>query len=391
MRKSTSILDHTRVTLTIFIVLGLLLCIASQSLAGVDVKDSPLFKRVLDSSLQDLTSPNHAFARWSTRELGETFANALLGSPAHAQAPAVTEYGEPQTLCSPDGVHPVTHCDPNSGMGQLCTHTVHSQYHTECNGPNDKTVCKDGGTQCPGKGESNQCSTAMSGFVTDCKDEGPTLCYNQGTECEVGDRNRCYTEGPGDEVTRCQSGHEYATLCNKEVTACSRTGHRVCLTFESNSYTYCVSNTHITMCTGAITECIGDLIREGCDEFASSSLQYPITPRGNNILVVANTVDPFWGDPSLADLEFSPPGPTVVDFSVYDSTTVLFYVDFPVEEHYDVLLHNLIDPPLPTAGLHVMEFPSIPAVRLAGMILLIVLLTAAGIVILIRRRRQQVC
>ncbi len=387
MRKAIFKLDHVRSASALFIGLGLLFCCVSQGLAGADVKDSPLFARVLDSSLDELTLPSNAFARWSTRELGESFTNALLGRPAYARQQAATVYGEKATLCYKDNSLPVTHCDPNSGMGQICHYTVHSQWYTQCNKPGNRTVCIDGGTQCPGDGASNQCSTAMSGIITDCEHAGPTLCYLQGTGCEVGDRNRCYTVGPGDEVTRCQSGHEYATLCNKEVTGCSRTGHRVCLTFASNTKTYCASGSHVTVCLGAITECIDDLIREGCDGFASS-LRQTITPRGNNILVVANTGDPFWGDPALADLEFNPPGPSVAYAVVYDSTETRFYIDFPVEEHYDVLLHNGVDPPLPTTGLHVMEFTPIPTIRTAGIILLTGLLFGAGIMILLRRRRQ---
>lgn len=370
---------------SLLIISGFVLLFPSSSIA-LQVQDSPLYTERLAGALADLSEPSPTAAPWVLNGVGRSVANAIVPA-AFAQNPPQTVYGEKGTVCQYNGKK-YTRCGRSTNRTQVCNPTVHSQRKTECNGPNDKSVCKDQGTRCPGKGDQNQCLTNQPGQVTHCKKKDkPTLCLGEPTKCAPADENRCYTFGVN-KKTACYTGQQVPTLCKDEPTGCSSAGKNVCKTFRTSDLTSCISSSHITMCNWAQTNCTGDKINDGCDYY-NVGLS-PLDPvGGHDVLIVAEVADTAWFfvDEPLIDILFTPAGPVMTSATMFDSTTAYYYVDFPDTGSFGVQLINGIDPPMDAPPIAMA--PPIPTLQALGLLLMIGLLLGFGLYIVIVNRRRR--
>lgn len=393
--------------------LFLLCCSVSSSQAAIVVEDSPLYRLTLVSALSDLTDdPTTATTRWGVDGAGRLVEDFFV-TPAYAQEPTVgpgaplcaTHFQE-NTICEQsegDKTKKYTQCDKSTGNEQVCHFTVHAPKKTNCFGETNHTVCQPkgpdnrSGTRCPGDDPNrNECTTNSPQNFTDCKKEDvATLCFGETSKCRPGDRNICHTFGAPNEKTQCLSGKTVATLCKKEATACSQTESpkNICkvTTKAGNKLTGCPSTNHVTLCAlypPGETECEGDRLRQGC-RFANVSLgPRGHVPDGEDVLVWAETAEPFWGDAdSTATLIFGTPGPVITDVTIFDSTSAVFYFDFPTEQYQQVWLDNGTVQ-METAGL-LIAWWTVPAMDWLGIAMLLALLAVAGTLIRRWRARQE--
>lgn len=386
--------------LRILVVPFLLLALASmpRTAPAIEVQDSPAYGVLLNDALSDLREPVVASARWSADQLGRA-ADFVFGTPAWAQTNQ-TIVGE-RTLCS-NGVQSYTQCDGNTGDKQKCKKTVQSQSKTQCNGPSDKSVCKDGGTRCPGDGNQNQCPTNLPAQFTHCTDnQKATLCLGEATQCQPADGQKCKTtQGANktqcaaqDQTTYCKAGSNKATLCRSEATGCSSKGKNICKTTKTNDKTSCQSSGAITQCRDAGTTCTGDDLDEGCEFFAVAT--NPTSGRGGSLssLVVVDMPPGYFTNPLQANLIFNPPGPVLSEpATLFDDQQALFYVNFPPKSEdefngFQMMVTNGILPQ-EVPGL-VVGLNQVPAANTAAIVALVLILSAGGAMVIMRRRTRE--
>lgn len=391
--------------------LCLLCCSVSLSQAAIVVEDSPLYGLTLVSALSDLTDdPATATTRWGVDAAGRLVEEFFV-TPAYAQDPVPTvDPGAPlcathfqeHTMCEQDQnghTKKFTQCDKSTDKKQVCQFTAQPPKKTDCWGATDRTVCKAkgpdnrSGTRCPGEGGTNVCSTNSPRDFTDCKKQDvATLCYQEQTQCRPGDRNVCHTFGPANEKTKCLSGKTVATLCLKEATACTKADKNLCKTTQAGGkLTGCPSSQHVTLCDKypkGKTSCVGNRLGDGCqyDKFSLGNGGH--VPPGQDILVLVDTVDDFWGEDATANLVFGAPGPVITDVTVFDSTSAMFYVDFPTEQYQEEVLLDNGTQQIETAGL-LIAWWTVPAMDWLGIALLLALLAIVATLIRRRRGRQE--
>lgn len=99
-------------------------------------------------------------------------------------------------------------------------------------------------------------------------------------------------------------------------------------------------------------------------------------------------MDDFWGEDATANLVFGAPGPVITDVTVFDSTSAMFYVDFPTEQYQEEVLLDNGTQQIETAGL-LIAWWTVPAMDWLGIALLLALLAIVATLIRRRRGRQE--